>query len=150
MQRDTLVYCNPADLPWAPWALPGAEFKLLHADPDSGRFSLMIRLAAGVEAPMHRHVGTVEGCVLSGGFYYDDQPDVWFGPGYYLLERAGAVHRPVSPQGAQMFALYHGAVEGLDAAGNVTGRIDCAWHMRAWRLHTANTRRLRRNGATPS
>lgn len=150
MQRDTLVYCHPVDLPWVPWALPGAEFKLLHADPDSGRFSLMIRMAAGIEAPMHRHVGAVEGCVLAGGFYYDDQPEVWFGPGCYLLEREGAVHRPVSPQGAEMFALYHGPVEGLDAAGNVTGRIDCHWHMKAWRMRTALGRRAGARGDAPA
>lgn len=137
MQRDTLISCQSSDLPWAPWAMAGSQFKLLHADPDSGRFSLLIRLDAGVTAPRHRHVGAVEGYVLTGGFHYDDQPDIMYAPGSYLLESAGAVHQPVSPAGATMFAVFHGPVEGLDAAGNVSGRVDWRWHVKAWRRHLA-------------
>jgi 2,4'-dihydroxyacetophenone dioxygenase len=137
MQRDTLVFCNADDLPWAPWAMAGAHFKLLHADPGSARFSLLIKLAAGVAAPLHRHVGAVEGYVLSGSFHYHDQPLMIYGAGSYLLEREGAVHQPISPEGAVMFAVFHGPVEGLDAAGNVTGRVDWRWHVKAWKRHLA-------------
>ncbi len=139
MQADTLFSCNTDDLPWVPWALPGAEFKLLHADPESGRFSLMIRLAPGVVAPVHRHVGAVEGYMLSGGFYYHDEPERHFNAGSYLLERDGAVHQPVSEHGALMFAVFHGAVEGLDAAGNLTGRVDWRWHVRTWKRSLARS-----------
>lgn len=131
--RATLHACRTPDVDWARWAMPGAQFKLLHADPASGRFSLLIRFAAGVAAPAHRHIGAVEGYVLEGSFYYVDDPDVRFGAGCYLLEDDGAVHQPASPEGATMFAVFHGAVEGLDDAGNVTGRIDWKWHVDAWR-----------------
>lgn len=132
----TLLACDPAQLPWVPWAMRGAAFKLLSADPDSGRFTLMIRLDKGMRAPLHRHVGAVEGLILEGGFHYSDDPGLRFIAGSYLLERAGAVHQPVSPEGALMFAVFHGAVEGLDECGNVTGRIDCRWHMDTWAAAT--------------
>jgi 2,4'-dihydroxyacetophenone dioxygenase len=111
----------------------GAHFKLLHADPGTGRFSLMIKLDKGARAPMHRHVGAVEGMILEGGFYYRDQPDIRFTAGSYLLEKDGAVHQPVSPEGAIMFAVFHGAVEGLDRNGNVAGSIDWKWHVETWK-----------------
>jgi len=127
-----LLACDTNALPWIPWAMPGAQFKLLSADPASGRFSLMIRLEKECAAPRHRHVGAVEGLVLEGGFHYDDAPDVRYTVGMYVLEHDGAVHRPVSPEGAVMFAVFHGPIEGLDGEGNVTGRIGCEWHIRTW------------------
>ena len=132
MQQDTLTFCHTGRLPWLPWAMPGTHFKLLHADPDSGRFSLLIKFDPGVVAPMHLHVGAVEGYMLEGGFHYHDQPDLRFDAGTYLYESAGAQHQPVSPQGAVMFAVFHGPVEGLDANGQVSGRIDWKWHVKTW------------------
>lgn len=112
--------------------MQGAQFKLLSADLSSGRFSLLIRLEKNCDAPRHRHVGAVEGLVLKGCFHYEDNPQLQYTAGMYLLERDGAVHRPVSPEGAVMFAVFHGPVEGLDGEGNVTGRIGCEWHLRTW------------------
>ena len=110
----------------------GAYFKLLHADPDTGHFSLLIKLDKGATAPVHRHVGAVEGMILEGGFHYQDQPEIRFTAGCYLRENDGAIHQPVSPEGALMFAVFYGAVEGMDEVGNVAGRIDCKWHIDAW------------------
>ena len=135
--RDTLLAYHTASLPWVPWAMPGTHFKLLSADPESGRFSLIIRLERGCVAPAHRHVGAVEGLVLEGGFHYDDAPEVRYTAGMYVLERAGAVHRPVSPEGAIMFAVFHGPIEGLDKEGNVSGRVGCEWHIRTWNTASA-------------
>lgn len=130
--QTSLIACDTASLPWIPWAMPGAEFKLLSADPASGRFSLMIRLEKDCIAPKHRHAAAVEGLILEGGFHYEDTPHLRYTAGMYVLERDGAVHRPVSPEGAVMFAVFHGPVEGLDSEGNVTGRIGCEWHLHAW------------------
>jgi len=129
---EDLLARDPGSLPWIPWAMPGAQFKLLSADPASGRFSLMIRLEKDCPAPRHRHVGAVEGLVLEGGFHYEETPEVRYTAGTYLLERDGAVHRPISPEGALMFAVFHGPVEGLDSEGNVVGRIGCKWHIETW------------------
>jgi 2,4'-dihydroxyacetophenone dioxygenase len=129
---DTLFSCDTEKMKWVPWAMRGSHFKLLDADPDTGRFSLLIKMDKDVTAPMHRHVGAVEGYILAGGFHYHDAPEIRFTAGCYLLERDGAVHRPVSPEGALMFAVFHGPVEGLDRHGNVAGRIDWQWHVDAW------------------
>ncbi|MDF3035070.1 MAG: hypothetical protein K0S28_344 [Paucimonas sp.] len=128
----TLTSCRTADLPWLPWAMRGSQFKLLSVDPASGRYTLLIRFDKGVVAPIHRHIGAVEGYVLEGAFHYADQPEVRFGAGDYLLERDSAVHQPVSPEGAVMFAVFHGPVEGLDQEDNVIGRIDWKWHLDTW------------------
>jgi 2,4'-dihydroxyacetophenone dioxygenase len=128
----TLQACRPEQLRWMPWAMKGAYFKLLSADEASGRFTLLIRLDKGISAPMHRHVRAVEGLVLEGGFHYSDDPDRRFTAGCYLHEHDGAVHQPVSPEGAVMFAVFHGPVEGLDEEGRVTGRIDWRWHVDRW------------------
>jgi len=138
--HDTLLACDPQQLPWAPWAMKGAAFKLLGADPDTGRFSLLIRLDKGCNAPAHRHVGAVEGIVLEGGFHYADEPQRRFTAGVYLLEKDGAVHQPVSPEGALMFAVFHGPVEGLAHDGSVAGRIDCRWHIDTWSAFLAAQR----------
>lgn len=129
---DTLYTCRPEHLPWVDWAMPGAQFKLLHADAASGRFTLMIRFQAGAVAPIHRHVGAVEGYMLEGGFYYKDEPEKRFDAGSYLYEHDGAIHQPVSPNGGVMIAIFHGPVEGLDDAGNVTGRVNWKWHVEKW------------------
>lgn len=119
-------------LPWAPWAAKGSHFKLLSTEAAAGRFSLLIRLDPGAVLPPHRHIGAVEGLVLQGGFHYREDPSAHFGAGAYLLERAGAVHQPVSVEGAHMFAVFHGPVEGLDEAGEVSGRIGWKWHADVW------------------
>jgi anti-sigma factor ChrR (cupin superfamily) len=136
--HDTLTACLPDQLPWVPWAMKGAYFKLLSADPSSGRFTLMIKLEKGVAAPAHRHLGAVEGLVLEGGFHYRDDPSLCFTAGSYLLEKSGAAHQPLSPEGAVMFAVFHGPVEGLDDRGGVTGRIGWKWHVDTWTAATTD------------
>lgn len=136
--RDTLTIRQPEQMPWLPWAMKGAYFKLLSADAASGRFSLMIRFDKGIAAPLHRHLGAVEGMILEGGFYYREDPSIRFAAGSYLLEKDGAVHQPVSPDGAVMFAVFHGAVEGLDEDGGITGRIDWKWHVDTWNAAMAS------------
>jgi quercetin dioxygenase-like cupin family protein len=136
--NDTLFAVQANDLPWVDWAMPGSKFKLLHADPKTGFFTLMIKFEKGVTAPVHRHIGTVEGYMLEGGFHYADDPSIRFTAGSYLFEADGAVHQPVSPDGALMFAVFHGPVEGLDEAGNVTGRVGWRWHVETWNAAGGN------------
>lgn len=130
---DRIDPARPHAFPWVRWAMKGSHFKLLHADPASGRFTLLIRIAPNVEAPRHRHIGAVEGYILEGSFYYRDEPQRRYTAGSYLHEEAGSVHHPVSPEGALMLAVFHGPIEGLNDEDNVTGRVDCAWHVDVWR-----------------
>lgn len=132
-QIGTLTTCHPANMEWLSWAMPGAYFKLLHANAVTGSFTLLIKFEAGAAAPIHRHVGAVEGYMLEGGFHYKDEPERPFETGCYLWESDGAIHQPVSPNGAVMFAVFHGPVEGLDDDGNLTGRINWKWHVEKWK-----------------
>ena len=126
------------DSPWVNWAMRGAKFKLLSVDPKTGRFTILIKSAPGVIAPMHRHIGAVEAFVIEGGFHYHDDPSIRFTAGSYLLEKEGAVHQPITPEGAVLLATFYGPVEGLDAQNNVTGCIDWKWHVDAWNAAGGN------------
>jgi 2,4'-dihydroxyacetophenone dioxygenase len=126
-------------LPWARWAMKGSHFKLLSADLSTDRFTLLIRVEPNVEAPLHRHVGTVEAFILEGGFYYREAPEALYTKGSYLFEPAGSVHQPVSTEGALMLGFFHGPIEGLDANGDITGRVDCTWHVQVWEATLAAT-----------
>lgn len=128
----TLWRVDPEELDWAPWGMPGTEFKLLSADPRTGRFSILIKVDEGVVAPLHRHVKAVEVYILSGEFHYADDPSIRFGEGVYLLENDDAIHEPVSDPGCIMLAVFHGPLEGVSEAGDVLGTLDCEWHLNAW------------------
>ncbi|MEL6188655.1 MAG: 2,4'-dihydroxyacetophenone dioxygenase family protein [Myxococcota bacterium] len=128
----TLSRVDPNDLSWAPWGMEGTQFKLLSADPTSGRFTVLIKVDEGVAAPLHRHAKAVEVYILEGEFHYRDDPSVRFGQGVYLLENDGAVHEPVSLPGCTMLATFHGPLEGINEDGEVLGTLDCAWHLQAW------------------
>lgn len=131
--RDTLDVVHGPRVDWIPWAFEGAYFKLLHADRESGRFTILIKVDPGVSAPIHRHLEPVEAYVTKGGFHYADDPAIRFEEGSYLFENVGAIHEPVSPEGAEMLALFHGPVEGVAETGEMAGRFDAGWHMDAWR-----------------
>ena len=129
----TLTVVQTNEQRWIPWAMEKTYFKLLSFDERTGRFSIMIKVDKGVEAFVHRHVGAVEVFMLEGEFHYPEDPSFKFTEGSYLLERDGAVHQPISTDGAIMVGIFHGPLEGLDAKGNVAGRVDWKWHVDAWR-----------------
>lgn len=130
--RETLDVVHAPQVDWVPWAFEGSYFKLLHADTETGRFTLLLRVEPGVSAPVHRHVEPVEAYITKGAFYYADDPNVEFREGSYLFENVGAVHEPVSPKGAEMIATFHGPAEGVDEAGGMAGTFDAQWHLDAW------------------
>lgn len=127
-----LESCDHKKLNWVDWAMPDAQFKLLHADQASGSFTLLVRFLPNAQAPIHRHIGAVEGLVLDGSFFYTDQPELIFKSGTYIWESDAAVHKPVTDEGAVMFLIFHGAVEGLNDVGEVTGRVNWKWHVEKW------------------
>lgn len=135
---DLLQAVNPAEMQWIPWGMRGGQFKLLSADPSSGRFTILIKIEKGVTARKHRHIKAVEAYVLEGGFHYLEEPDRRFMAGSYLLESDGTVHQPCSPEGVVMLGVFHGPVEGLDDQGAVMGSIDWKWHVDAWNAAGGN------------
>jgi len=61
-----------AESPWEE-AAPGLSFRLLAADTENDRVSMLVRLAPGVAYPPHTHGGLEELYLLSGELWIDDQ-----------------------------------------------------------------------------
>ena len=78
--------------PWMPLG-PGISYRLLRAESDSGRFTVLIRAEAGGRLPRHRHEEAAEIFILTGhGTHPQSGP---FATGDYIYEARGAVHDAV-------------------------------------------------------
>ncbi|MEM7711202.1 MAG: hypothetical protein AAF264_10725 [Pseudomonadota bacterium] len=55
------TFTRLADVPWKPWVMEGVTYKLLSVDPRHGGFSCMLKVEPGVVAPVHQHLGGIEG-----------------------------------------------------------------------------------------
>lgn len=124
LKQDRSVFFDPSALPWTPWAMPGTWFKLLNIDETSGRSTFILKVDAGVTAPIHKHLGAAEAFILEGEFGYDDDRG---GVGTYVNESSGALHTPDSPKGVIMLAIMHGPILGFNEDGSIAGVIDWEW-----------------------
>ncbi|QBF31467.1 2,4'-dihydroxyacetophenone dioxygenase family protein [Thalassococcus sp. S3] len=115
------AFIDPDTIPWQPWVMEGTHYKLMTVDVRSGGFTLFLKVDPGTEAPVHGHVGAVEGVILEGGFAYDDDAG---STGNYICEHGGAVHQPVSPDGCVMFAITHGPLIGYNPDGTIAAVVD--------------------------
>ena len=87
--------------PWSEpdWeeAAPGILYKILAADAERDRVSMLVRLAPGAAYPPHRHAGVEELHLLDGELWIEDRKLV---PGDYNRREAGtADHRVWSETG---------------------------------------------------
>jgi len=115
------VFMDAEQIPWTPWAIEGTHFKLLHVQQETGGFSMLLKVDAGNESPVHGHIGAVEVYVVEGEFGYEEDRGK---SGSYGYEPPGARHEPTSPNGCIMFAVAHGPIVGYEADGSVAGVID--------------------------
>jgi len=116
------AFFDASVLPWADWVMPGTWFKLLNVNPISGGFSMLLKVEPNNRAPMHGHLGAVEGIILEGGFSYDEDDG---NTGNYVYEGAGIRHKPnTHPGGLVMFAVVHGPLYGFNDDGTVARIVD--------------------------
>lgn len=109
-------------LPWADWVMPGTWFKLLNVNPVSGGFTMLLKVEPNNAAPVHGHLGAVEGYILEGGFSYGEDHGH---TGNYVYEGAGIRHTPdTHAAGLVMFAVVHGPLCGYNADGSIAGVVD--------------------------
>lgn len=81
---------RPAEPEWEEVA-PGITCKLLAMDTETGRVSLLVRLAPGAEYPPHTHAGVEELHMLHGELMVDEKK---LGAGDYLRSEPGTTdHR---------------------------------------------------------
>jgi 2,4'-dihydroxyacetophenone dioxygenase len=114
-------FIDPDTLEWAPWVMQGTWFKLMAVDQKSGGFTMFLRVDPGVEAPVHGHIGLVEGMVTKGEFGYGDDRGA---AGSYIRELGGILHQPDTPGGTEMFAIAHGPIVGYNPDGSIAAVVD--------------------------
>jgi quercetin dioxygenase-like cupin family protein len=116
------VFLDPASIPWSPWVMPKTWYKLLNIDEKTGGFTILLRVDAPNQAPIHHHLGAIEGYVIEGEFGYgtDDRGAA----GAYVYEEGGAIHEPDTAVGFTMFMIAYGPVAGFGADGSVAGIVD--------------------------
>lgn len=116
------AFFDPSRLPWTPWVMEETWFKLLGINPVTGGFTMMLKVGANNVAPIHGHIGAVEGIILEGGFAYEDD---WGHAGWYVCEPGGVNHKPhTGPDGMVMFAVVNGPLLGYGDSGEIAAVID--------------------------
>jgi 2,4'-dihydroxyacetophenone dioxygenase len=108
-------------VPWVPLA-PGKSFKPLRFLREDRGFVELLRLDPGEEIALHRHTGEVHALNLEGSRQLNTGEII--GPGDYVYEPAGNVDswKVVGDVPLVVLVVVTGAVEYLDASGNVTKR----------------------------
>lgn len=121
----------------APWVgSDGIELKLLRVDLDTGTWVIRNRFAPGVQLPVHRHTGAVEGFTLAGRWRYLEY-DFESVAGSTIYEPAGSVHTlhvPADNDGpTDVLFVIEGALLYLDADGAVESVVDAGTVLPAYR-----------------
>ena len=86
-----------ADVPWAPVnpeQPEGPSWVILEGDPSKGAFTMMAKLGAGFETPLHKHPAGFTGVVISGEVRHGASKDAAkaMGPGTMWTEPADEAH----------------------------------------------------------
>lgn len=115
------VFFDTNSLEWLPWVIEGTWFKLLNVDMKTGGYTMLLKVDPDNDAPVHGHLGAVEGIILEGEFGYDDDRGAGMA---YVWESAGAVHQPDSPGGFTMFAVLHSPLIGYNDDGSIAAAVD--------------------------
>ena len=121
-------FFDPETIPWTPWGMPGTYFKLLNINEANGRFTFLLKVDAGIEAPVHKHLSEAEAYIISGQFGYGAARGY---AGHYAYEAPGAVHIPDAPEELLLFAISHGPIAGYNDDGSIGGLIDVEWMYKA-------------------
>ena len=88
---------NAADVEWAPLnpeQPEGPSWVVLEGDPTQGAFTMMAKLGAGFETPLHKHPSGFTGVVISGEVSHGASKDAVkvIGPGTLWTEPANEAH----------------------------------------------------------
>jgi quercetin dioxygenase-like cupin family protein len=129
-------HVGDADLPWVDGG-DGVELKLLRVSLDSGVWVIRNRFQPGVQLPIHKHTGAVEGFTLAGRWQYLEY-DFVSTEGSYIHEPAGSVHTlsvPADNTGpTDILFIIEGALLNLDANGQVESVVDGATVLMGYEL----------------
>lgn len=115
------VFTDTHALPWTEWVMERTWFKLLQVDIKTGGFTMLLKVDANNTAPVHHHIGAIEGWMVEGEFGYGDDRG---GAGAYVWEETGAIHMPTTRSGFIMLTIVHGPLAGYNPDGTLSGIID--------------------------
>ena len=108
------IKTDTSALPWSPTGWPGVSMKMLQQVESTGGMTGMMRMEAGSSIPAHSHthadqaVFVIEGDLIEEG--------VTYGPGSFLLAKAGTPHGPHSTSdGCVLLSTYFGKPDFVPA-----------------------------------
>lgn len=132
------VLIDPETLPWIPMGGPGLFFRLLRVSPETGQFTIFIKLEAGASFAPHKHLGAADFFVLSGALRYragTARAGSW---GY---EPLGVFHQETNAE-EETVLLYngYGGVAFTATDGAVVGILDWEWIRDAAAAHAREAR----------
>ena len=129
------VFFDPEQLPWTPGPLEGTWFKLLNLDKQTGGSTMLFRLEPGERrAPIHKHIGSVEGYLIEGEFGYGEdrgRKDAYF------YESDAVIHEPTTTGGFSAFILSRGTLIGYNPDGSPGSLIDGSVYYQLAKLNKA-------------
>jgi 2,4'-dihydroxyacetophenone dioxygenase len=119
-------HASDDELPWVD-AGAGIELKLLRVSLPTGVWVVRNRFAPGVELPVHKHTGQVEGFTLAGRWHYREY-DFYSTTGSYIHEPAGSIHTLHVPEDnagpTEVLFIIEGALINLGPTGEVESVVD--------------------------
>ena len=91
------IKTDTSALPWSPTGWPGVSMKMLQQVESTGGMSGMMRMEAGSSIPAHSHTHADQAVFVIEGDLVEE--GVTYGPGSFLLAKAGTPHGPHSSSG---------------------------------------------------
>ena len=98
------VYVDVENMEWTASRVPGSMQKTLFSDPETGRSTVLFKLAPGAVIPYHEHPELEQTFVLEGALE-DDQGVC--SAGNFVWRPAGSRHEARCPNGATMIVVFN-------------------------------------------
>lgn len=118
---------------WEAGNLPGLRVRRLDQHAETGRFTALARMEAGLVYPGHRHVDTEELYLLAGDLSVDGH---LLGPGDYCAAPAGTIHHVTATRGGCTFLLHASerdqVLESTASAADQKGLVFVHAHESGW------------------
>jgi quercetin dioxygenase-like cupin family protein len=93
---------DASDRGWTPHRIPGVEVKSLFVDEAKREAVLLVRAAAGVRYPSHRHAAFEDMFMLAGELRFGERV---YTAGEYIRSERGSIHEPSETRTGCMFLL---------------------------------------------
>ncbi|WP_428338900.1 2,4'-dihydroxyacetophenone dioxygenase family protein [Mycobacterium sp.] len=118
----------PIDLESVPWVVlesewGRSEFKILRASLRENCYTVMLRWAAGIQVPKHRHFGPVHAFTYRGRWHYREYD--WFATaGSYVMEWPETEHSLVVDEDTEALFIVHGGQVDIGPNGETLNYQD--------------------------